>query len=601
MIRKLFRDERGNVALLGAFSLIALIGFGALAVELGQGYSMKVTNQRVADTAALGAALAYSGSSTTAVLEATAKSIAAAQGVSASQVVAALIDSPTGDGSKAVQVTITTPLVLWLARVLTTAASFNVSAVSIASLKGSGPACILALSKSVATGISAVGGTSVTATDCGIAANASISTTGGAKLVAKTVRTGKTVSSNGGSSVTTSPTANQITQNVSNAAVDPLAGSTDISGATTLLGTYTAVQTSIVPTGTDYTLDYNPPNGIKSFWNSSAKTYTFPAGTYNIKNLKLSGGITAVFQGSSTITISGSIDHGGTSLAFGDGPVTIVGDTKIGGGATFTIGNGRHYFGNISVGGSSIMTVGTGNVDINGAIDLQGGSKLTFGAGNVVIGTGSGSTKNMSIVMAGSSTLVFGNGTFSAQGGISTAGGSKINFGATSNHLINGNLDIKGAALFGTGRYTVNGDFTDGTGGTVWPTGTMLNGTDVSGYDLAGIDVTFVIAGKLDLSGGAKVYLKAPTTTGNGGVANVLIANTDGDDFSFGGGSSSIMVGAIYAPRSATTMSGGAALSSGTGCFMLIADTITMKGGSSGATICPGMGDSSAGSVMLLQ
>src|SRR3546814_15267321 len=83
----------------------------------------------------------------------------------------------------------------------------------------------------------------------------------------------------------------------------------------------------------------------------------------------------------------------------------------------------------------------------------------------------------------------------------------KITFGKTSNHYINGNLDIKGAAKLGEGRYTVNGDFTDGTGGTTWPTGTMLGGKDVGGYDVAGINVTLVISGKLDLGGGAKVYL----------------------------------------------------------------------------------------------
>src|SRR3546814_1216677 len=152
------------------------------------------------------------------------------------------------------------------------------------------------------------------------------------------------------------------------------------------------------------------------------------------------------------------------------------------------------------------MTVGAGDVDIDGAIDLAGGSTLTFGDGNVAIGTGSGSTKDKSIFMSGTSTLSFGDGTFSAEGSITTQGGSKITFGKTSNHYINGNLDIKGAAKLGTGRYTVNGDFTDGPGGTTWPTGTMLGGKDVGGYDVAGINVTLVISGKLDLGGGAKVY-----------------------------------------------------------------------------------------------
>src|SRR3546814_9730213 len=87
----------------------------------------------------------------------------------------------------------------------------------------------------------------------------------------------------------------------------------------------------------------------------------------------------------------------------------------------------------------------------------------------------------------------------------------------------------------------------------------------------------------------------------SGGISNVLVANTDGDAFSFGGGSASIMSGMLYAPNSTMTMSGGATLSSGGGCFMLVADTISMKGGSAGATICPGMGGGSSAEVMLLQ
>src|SRR3546814_10624461 len=74
-----------------------------------------------------------------------------------------------------------------------------------------------------------------------LAANMNINTVGSAKLIAKTVRTGGSVSSSGGSSVTTAPTPNKITQNVANAAVDPLAGSSDVSSAIAQIGTYTNV------------------------------------------------------------------------------------------------------------------------------------------------------------------------------------------------------------------------------------------------------------------------------------------------------------------------------------------------------------------------
>src|SRR3546814_11157212 len=103
------------------------------------------------------------------------------------------------------------------------------------------------------------------------------------------------------------------------------------------------------------------------------------------------------------------------------------------------------------------MTVGAGDVDIDGAIDLAGGSTLTFGDGNVAIGTGSGSTKDKSIFMSGTRTLSFGDGTFSAEGSITTQGGSKITCGTPPNHYHHGNLYIKSEDKSGEGRETGHG------------------------------------------------------------------------------------------------------------------------------------------------
>src|SRR3546814_6601539 len=138
-----------------------------------------------------------------------------------------------------------------------------------------------------------------------MAANMNINTVGSAKLIAKTVRTGGSVSSSGGSSVTTAPTPNKIPQNVANAAVDPLAGSSDVSSAIAQIGTYTNVLSGVAATGSDYTLDYNPPNSLKPFWNRRTRNYTFPAGLYPTKKPKLSGAIKAVFKAYITKTITG--------------------------------------------------------------------------------------------------------------------------------------------------------------------------------------------------------------------------------------------------------------------------------------------------------
>jgi len=57
-LRRLFAAEGGSIVVMAAFALTAVMGMAGLAVELGNGYATKVRNQRVADMAALGAALA---------------------------------------------------------------------------------------------------------------------------------------------------------------------------------------------------------------------------------------------------------------------------------------------------------------------------------------------------------------------------------------------------------------------------------------------------------------------------------------------------------------------------------------------------------------
>src|SRR3546814_20293602 len=82
---------------------------------------------------------------------------------------------------------------------------------------------------------------------------------------------------------------------------------------------------------------------------------------------------------------------------------------------------------------------------------------------------------------------------------IDTSGGSWITFGETANHYINGYLKIQGATKFGAGRYTINGDFTGVGGGAIWPNSAILNGVNIGGMELAGVNVTFAIAGKCDM------------------------------------------------------------------------------------------------------
>ena len=121
--------------------------------------------------------------------------------------------------------------------------------------------------------------------------------------------------------------------------------------------------------------------------------------------------------------------------------------------------------------------------------------------------------------------------------------------------------------LFGAGRYTIAGDLTNGTGGTKWPYeskvtgqtyGTQLEGVATNDVDMAGVNVTFVVSGTLNLGGGARTKLLAsPNGTTAGTIASLLIDSATSTATSWGGGSDSIFSGAVHLPNSDVTMSGG--------------------------------------------
>ena len=145
--RKLIADDRAVVAVMSAFSLTVVIGLAALAVEYGHGLLQRSDNQRAADLAAYGGALVYntvlssSGSSAAAITsaESAALNIAALNAGVGVTVTPAIVASPRGDGNQAVQVTVTTDLPLYLARVLTGATTLPVTATASAEIIPAAP------------------------------------------------------------------------------------------------------------------------------------------------------------------------------------------------------------------------------------------------------------------------------------------------------------------------------------------------------------------------------------------------------------------------------------------------------------------------------
>lgn len=600
--RAISRCAQGSVALIGALSVIALVGMGAFAVEASAGYSAKVSNQRIADMAALGGALAYNVANDQTAMTATAKAIVVAQGGTAGSAAVALVTDPA-PSKQLVQVTITTTVPLSLGRVLTTATGYDVISVGMATVNtpSAAPPCIAALSSSITNGVDLSGGTSISAPGCAINTNAGVNVPNGTSITAKQVNAGKTVT-NPGNAITTSPTANQINQNKANAASDWASGNSALKAALCQVNRLTGTSdpdyadgntncaspmtatTAIATVGaSDWTLNYSPAANVAAYRTGNA-TYVIPAGTYTIGTLTLAGGITATFQGPSTIKMN-AVSMGGTALTFGDGTVSVSGALSLSGGVTVTIGNGAHGFGSVTVGGGSKLNVGSGNVNIVAGLNVSGGgSTVNFAnatGDSIVIGPASGDAINLSggsvlsFVPSGSSPLT---SVFSANGRVVTAGGSTLTFPNTLTHVINGDLNLNGGSTFGSGSYIIAGNFTNNTGGT-----------------MSGVDVTFALGGTFTLSGGTSLDLAAPASTSSYGVPDVLIATKSSAATTIGGGSSDKYAGLFYAPKSALQLSGGAAVSANSSaCLMLIVNNIVISGGGTFSTgSCTGVTGSS--------
>ncbi|WP_010544110.1 hypothetical protein [Sphingomonas elodea] len=648
-------DVRGAVAAIGALAITALLGMATISVDLARGYSQMISNQRTADAAALSAALAYSAANANeAVLLPTAQDVAVANGMTNAIVTAALVTDVPSSGAKAVKVTVTTPVPFAVATALGYRGSYQVGAASFASLGSTSPIappCILALASS-GTGIATSGGATIDAPDCSVAAVADIANRG-TRIAAKNIVSGAGSVLNDWGTLTTTllryagsftnpswngniPPADKRV-NTATSLADPLEGNAELAAARQLIGSRTAPRTisnPSTPAGADWVIGGSPSITVAAYRRGSSSNFVIPAGTYTIGRLTIEGGMNVQFQSGSTITVANGVSIGGGSTVtfgdvnlainggfdsgsngvtfgngslaigsgtisfsgtnrFGNGPVTVNGALALGGGATLALGAGDHAFGAISIAGGSWLTMGAGDLDVRGGIAIDGGSTLAAGAGAYRIGA-VGSAP--AIALSGSAVMLMGDGAFSAAGDIVTAGGSRIVFGRTANHLIKGNLNVAGSALFGAGRYTVSGNLVNGTGGTTWPYsspvtgqsyGSTLEGVDVSGFDLAGVNVSILLSGTINLAGGAKSKLIASSTTVSGGaIADLLLDSLTGEATSWSAGAQNVFVGAVHLPNSDLTMSGGSSTLSAGQCFMLIVRTITANGGAAAGSAC---------------
>jgi len=600
--------------MMAAFSLTAVMGMSGLAVEIGTGYAAKVRNQRAADMAAVGAALAYR-SSNQSVDAATqvARDIVVAHGLPANS---ATVQVPvTIGGASAVQVSVKTAVPIKMASLITKAAAYDVTSSAAASY-GDTPSsgCVTALSSSK-TAIDLSGGAQLTASGCTISTNGTLSATGGAQVSASQVVANAT-STGGGANITTTPSANNIVTKTNGAAdkvksqsavmtalcyVNKLNGTSDgdyADGNTNCANQKVTPVSVAAVTGEDWDMTSKPSSNVEKYRNGD--NFVVPAGPYTIGTLTIDGKTQVSFVGPVTLTVDKIVVKGGT-LTIGDGDVTVAGALTLGGGVTVTMGNGKHSFGSISIGGGSQLYTGTGSLNITADLNVDGGgSKAMFApsTGQTVV---IGDSKGTSISISGGSMVSFDRygtsadtgGTqadgpvgFSVTGSIKSSGGSTIVFNKAAVHVIGGDLDLNGSSVLGSGLYVIGGDLSNNTGGT-----------------MSGRDVTFALGGSFTLAGGTSLDIAAPSSAGGYGIQDILVATKTTSDVALGGGTSDKYSGLVYAPKATLKLTGGAGLSSnGSQCLMVLVDSVSLSGGAQFNTNnCPSQANNAGASVALIQ
>lgn len=467
-----FRDTRGSVSVLGALSLPLMIGMIGFGVELSNGYAVRVGNQSVADMAALAAANAYLTHKSENEMKGTAKEVASGSGRKPDTVETRIVDSPDNSGTKAVKAVVTTNEPYFFSRIFGLGTSFTISATAYAKLPPEVSPCIIALAQGASHGVSAIGGSGISAPDCSIQTNSDAYAEGSSTILSNSISVHDTIH--------TPPYDSSIKadRKKEGAALigDPLSGNAEVAGAKAKLGTYTAVKTPALPPvpsvgisapGAKFERIWWPENAyvysnngatVKGVW--SGDSWVFPAGTYDFDNMSVAEKI--AFDGPTTINVRNNITGIWPSLTIrGNGTINVGGNVQNAAGITIE-GNGV-----INVGGDVGFAGGSSGLIVKGNATLNIGGNITATGPGFWLGETGSADIHIHGDLAASGSFIAGNGTFAISGRTNVQGGATMKVGAGRHYF--GPIDTQGATSLtvGSGDTDINGKLNVGGSSSV--------------------------------------------------------------------------------------------------------------------------------------
>jgi Flp pilus assembly protein TadG len=481
-----WRRKSGQIVYLAAISLVMLLGFSGLAVDVGMIYSARRRMQTAADAAAIAGATALrDGQDYTQA----ASDVTSFNGFTNSQnqvtvtVSEPTLPSPYPSDVTYVEVDITQSVPTYFLRMLgVTALNVGARAVSGAI---AGPACIYALDPTDSQTFSLTGNANVTA-QCGLIDDSSSSSglylSGNITLKATTIG----VSANGFSesgNITLSPQpvpnvamlANPLAARAQSAApsVGKCTQQTGKSGSENWSGNITSLA--------GFAGVYN--GGISISGNVSG-TVTFAAGNYG-NNVNFDG------NGGNLVFNPGQYQNGGS----GDS-ITLNGNT----GTTFNAGS-YTFCGAVDIVGNSTVTLQPG--EYFGGIKITGNAKANFSPGTYILAGGGLTVTGNSTLSGTGITFYNSSATGYTYAAISLTGNETANLSAPTSGTFEGFLLFQDPSIpVGSAAITVVGNSSSSFDGIIYSPNTAIDyfgNSSGSGYTIL-VGYKIAITGNSDFS-----------------------------------------------------------------------------------------------------
>ncbi len=386
---KIMKDQRGQILVLVVLCMTVLLGFMALAIDVGLLFRARRNVQIAADAAAVAGGLDYKYNTSKTSAQTAGKAASSANGVTDGTGGAAVtINVPPVNGPYAgtagfVEAIVTQPNPTFFM------ALFHISSVSVAARavvgSGSSGGCIWTLARS-GDDVSLTGSGALTASNCDIyddsSASNALTLTGSGSISAKAIGIVGGYNKTGSGTITPNPPTTGISP-----AADPLT----LSPPTIPTGSCSASCTQSNSGSGNLTV---PPGNYTSISNTGSGTVTLQPGNYIINGNLSNTGSGNLVLGAGNYTIGGNFTTTGSgALTLGSGLYTIGGNLSLTGSGTLTGSNVTFYtLGSSTVtgSGSEVLTAPTSGT-YNGVLFYQppsdtSGMSITGSGGSTIQG-----------------------------------------------------------------------------------------------------------------------------------------------------------------------------------------------------------------------